>query len=1537
MKTLLKTFLLIAVIFAPAAYAAAGDITTVLSGLSGPGQGLKNVGVVFRPDDRRISAQASVKSAAKTGFRFSWYSPDGRLYQTTIKLAFPTRGSQTVSASDSMDGPFAPGWWKVEITSGDTVGSIKFLVTDSEAAHVAAYGDRAAKIGVLEGISSDLPDHEDIIRLAASDKDPDVRAQAVMAAVGTGVVYGAEMVRSAATDGSEVVRAAAARTAYILPDPERDDMLAKLSDDTSTFVRQNTAKALGAAGTQNSARELGKLIADRDWLVRDAAFAALSAMESDAAVEALSKGLLSEDTAFRGKVLAVLIGKSGRYKTQALTAALKDTDKKIRLAALNALVKGGGEWPVDKALPMIDDPDETVAQTAFDVMSGAGLDGALDAGLVSRYAALRSRALGLCIKRGGPKLPGRLDTALKDAEPAIRRRAVDVLGGLGAAGVGGLVHALDDAEEDIRISAVSALAEIKAPAAEDAMTRSLKDGSAKVRRQAVVYFASIGGDVKYGVLEGVANDPSKSVRGEGLAALLADKDPRSSRALGAYYATGSAKDRRDIIEALSVRNDGFAHEALKEALKDGDSGIRLLAVKALGNLGYAPDVAGLALDDDKDVRVAALRALKSGHDTGDVAAIKTSLKYPDPGVRYAALEALADIPGAEAGRAISSALKDPAADVRDLAVRLVLAREDDGVLEGLIELLDAPGPKVVEGAVHSLVRLPVGAVDDRLVRAVKDGSKPVRKLALDVLVKRGSALLSDAVVLAVSSRDAKLRKAGLAATISLDDTGRRRAYLEAALSSDTDTRLAGVKGLTGVKGDGVEKALVDALSDTDSRIREAAVKVLAGSWLDSLMPRLAVLVADPDYKVARAAFDIGVKAGGQFDKTGMLTAAALGPHDDIAREAVDLMIENPGSGMLAVFKKYFEKGYKRTEILAAAGSVTGDDVTDFIGEVYGRTGSDDQMRSAAVKCLDGRGEAALPFLSEAIADSSRDIRLEAVRVVSRAGGAQGADEILARALRDRDKTVRSAALDALIANYGPGAARLMMPAMDDPLLAGRALESLSSSGDAEAAYSILEAGPGLAPDLKAAASNALMGMDKNAVKSAIDEHFKDNTADAALLGFAAYSVTDGGLLSMMVERLGPDDTQRLRAVLNPLITRRRPDDAGPLIDGLKSVDARLRDDILNALAGLEHGASVGALSQAMERYPGLGRDIVAVSSRTGLAADIAVVSLKSADVGIREAAADALYGLPCEKTGTILLTALKDTETAVRLAAARAAKASGCLDALLYSSKDASPEIRKAAAEGLGAHTERSSADALGRLALDPDTGVGKTALDSLVRLGETVPDDVWAGLATNARDRDMRLESLRVLVRRANPNNAPLFADALADDDKDISGAGLDGLVALGAHSLAYVYPMLDKPDTRSKALDVIETTADASSEMPLVNLLPVLEGQDLVKAVEALGMIGTEASLKPLSGAYARGDMHVKNAVLRALPGLRLKGDEPVLVDLLTRAINEPEEPLRFYAARAAGVLGVTGMKDTIKDALSKEKSSLVSSEMKKAIGML
>jgi len=1537
MKTFLKTFLLIAFLLASPFYAAAGDMETVLSSLPTPGSGPPLTGTVFRPDAKRISAAVVVVSAAKTKLRFSWYAPGGALSSSTVKISFPAPDSNTINASDSIEGPFAAGWWRLEVNAGDNAVSKEFLVTDSEATMVAAYGDRTAKLGVLENTGTGLPGYSDIIRLAWSDKDPDVRAGAVLAAARTGVDYAEAIIKSAASDGSEVVRSAAAQTAYALPDADREELLTRLAGDSSVYVRQNTAKALGDAGATYAAGELGRLIADRDWMVRDAALDSLAGLKGDAAVEALSEGLSVKDTAFREKVLREVLKKSGRSKVSVLTGALADPDPGLRLLAFKGLVEEGAGWPAEKALPLIDDPEEDVAASAFDMLAGTYPDATLDAGLVSRHVALRSRALECAIGEGGPLLAGRLETAVKDGDPGLRRRAVGELAGLGDAGAKGLVEALGDAEPGIRIKAAAALAELKPPEAENAMVKSLNDEDAEVRRLAVKYFANVGGPAKYGVFEGAATDKSRSVRNEGLAALLADDDMRSSRSLGVYYVTGNTKDRHSVIEELSKRGDSFALETLRSALDDSDTGIRLMAVKALGDSGDVSDISRLALDPDKDVRLAALRVLKSVHDPGNVPVLEQSLRYPDPGVRYAALEALSGIPGAEAGRAVSSMMYDPSAEVREFAVRLVLAREDAGVRDGLVGLLGDPRPDVRAAASGSLVKLTDAGVDETLVGVVRDGSKPARLQAFGILRKRGSALFPDAVVMAISDRDAGLRKAGLAAVPSLDEVGQRRAYIAASSSPDTDTRLAGVEGLSGVEGDGVAGALAGALSDSDSRIRKAAVIALARSRPDYLYPRLEALVTDPDYSVARAAFDAGLKSGRPPEINGMLVSAALGPHDDMAREALDRMLTRPGPDMLPVFEKYYEKGYRRRDILYAAASIPGDDATEFIGGIYRQADTDRRMKFAAVRSLGGRGQAALPYLVDALGDSSRDIRLEAVRSISGLGGGQGAREALAQALTDQDETVRSASLDALVAGYGPGSARLILPALEDSKLAGRALKAISSPGDAEAAYYLLKAGPTLGPDLRASASGYLGDMDVKSVKSGIEEHFEDNTAGAALLGFAAESITDAGLLGTVAERVPATDTQRLRALMAPLMKRREPKYAWPLLEGLKSIDSRLRGDILLALAGLEHDTAVDAMKHAMERYPGLGSAIVDVSSRRGLAADIVGISLKSESAETRLQAVEALYGQPCIKAEPALLAALKDAELAVRLAAARVAQGSGCVAALLSCAMDSSPEVRAAAAYGLGGHNEQASVETLAKLAMDADADVRKPAMDSLLGLGGAVPAGVWTGLAASSQDKVVRLTAIGALAANPDDNYAPVFVKALEDGDNDISAAGRDGLAALGAGSLGSVHPLLDNPRTRDKALEVIGMVDDPSSEIPVAATLPGLEGTSLNKAVEVLGRLGGAASLEPLSRVYSRGDPRVKISVLRAVSGLKLSGGEPALVGLLKRALEEPDDQLRFYAARAAGELRVSGLKDVLKDALAKEKSRLVSGEMEKAVGML
>ncbi|MEV6006581.1 fumarate reductase/succinate dehydrogenase flavoprotein subunit [Streptomyces sp. NPDC051976] len=286
----------------------------------------------------------------------------------------------------------------------------------------------------------------------------------------------------------------------------------------------------------------------------------------------------------------------------------------------------------------------------------------------ARVAAVRPAAAG----PGSPRIlellelaerePGLADLApyLVDADPAVRRAAVDVL------------------------------TETVPPGTGPALAAALADEDGAVREAAGA-----------GLRELVEVLPPDAELAAPLVAALELANP------------GARADAAGVLRVLRLGGG----ELFTAALADADPRVRIEAVRALVPLGAVRALEAAAGDGSREVRVALAKGLAAT--PGALPLLTRLTADPDPLVRGAALESLA-----EAGcppplaRAAAAALADPAWQVRRGAATALGAAEPAAAVPALLPAARDPHPDVRRAAVQSLAR----HTADADVRTVLEGA-----------------------------------------------------------------------------------------------------------------------------------------------------------------------------------------------------------------------------------------------------------------------------------------------------------------------------------------------------------------------------------------------------------------------------------------------------------------------------------------------------------------------------------------------------------------------------------------------------------------------------------------------------------------------------------------------------------------------------------------------------------------------------------------------------------------------------------------------
>ncbi len=548
------------------------------------------------------------------------------------------------------------------------------------------------------------------------------------------------------------------------------------------------------------------------------------------AVPFLRKALRGPNRQARASAALLLaeVGDDAEEIVPELLALLQDKTPAVRLAALDALGRiGKGRNRADQLgalLPLVADEDERVRQAALSALDRLGPPTGKDRDLL--HGLLGQPTPAKCVPLAGPgrvrlfatleelgleqpALVPLLVGALKDADKAVRRRAVEGLGKVGpgarAQGYAGLLGALKDKDEDVVRAATRALPQVGEPTDEDATALAgiVGDGtlSPTARAYAAIALRRVGRDEKervFGPLmkalgsdrAGVRREAAKTLRDLGppgvanlpdLSRALATR--RSPAELRLYAAWAVGELGRDAVESgpalvAALRDGGrdlrraavvalarvkpknrATAEALTQALDDDDQDLRLLAVTALTQLHpYDAAFDGLlkALQDEDGevVRTASTGLERVGTPPKEsVSLLAAALKGPQLHVRVYAAHALAKLgaDGAEAVPALAEALEDkhPAVALRCAAALKALGPKAAGAAPALVKAMGPKKPsalRVEAAAALVAANKEMEKAVTTLLLAFKNASDDFRPAAAAALGEIGPASSEDAAI-----------------------------------------------------------------------------------------------------------------------------------------------------------------------------------------------------------------------------------------------------------------------------------------------------------------------------------------------------------------------------------------------------------------------------------------------------------------------------------------------------------------------------------------------------------------------------------------------------------------------------------------------------------------------------------------------------------------------------------------------------------------------------------------------------------------------
>lgn len=349
-------------------------------------------------------------------------------------------------------------------------------------------------------------------------------------------------------------------------------------------------------------------------------------------------------------------------------------------------------------------------------------------------------------------------------------------------------RALDSLNDNERSAAIASLGQMNHPAAIEVLAGAVKHPIREVRISAAVVLARLKDPRAVpGLLEGIRTAQQGNVRmlselgrpavGKLVEALLdADEDPLV---------------RCNAAWALGEIGDSAAQPALREALRDQDSGVSAAAAEALTDFRDPADLPLIleSLHDEKGrLREGAVKVFKKlGGDAG-VAGLIEALQDEDREVRNSAAWALKEVGNAAAVPALLKALQDAYDQTRAAAAEALQNIGDPAAVPGLLGVLHDESNIVYNRAFEALGKIGGAAALTGLLETLRDEDAYIRGRAAEALGNIRDSTASTALLSALRDEEVFVRQRAAEALGQIGDANAIPGLLEALDGESADVR-----------------------------------------------------------------------------------------------------------------------------------------------------------------------------------------------------------------------------------------------------------------------------------------------------------------------------------------------------------------------------------------------------------------------------------------------------------------------------------------------------------------------------------------------------------------------------------------------------------------------------------------------------------------------------------------------------------------------------------------------------------------------------
>lgn len=591
-------------------------------------------------------------------------------------------------------------------------------------------------------------------------------------------------------------------------------------------------------------------------------------------------------------------------------------------------------------------------------------------------------------------------------------------------------------DEEIRRSAVAALAGEPLSETRSLLLEAMGDRSWRVRKEAVEVFLatpSSGGDAEelFGLLRSPDNAGLRNSAVEALVRLGMKAIP----VVGSHAGDADCDVRKFVVDILGGIGDVSSLPLLIKSLDDEDPNVRAAAAENLGRIGHASSLQPLldALSrPDLALRHTVLDALaRTG---GPVPAAAVACYLGEGLLKKAVYRCLGAAGGTDAAPYLVNGLEETAGSVREAALQAVAEFRERN-----------PGP----GAREEMDRLLAGragsSVVDGLLAFGTSTDPSVRRSLIRILGAVGDPRAAGYVLRACGNDG--LFPDCLAALRNMEaDSG---TILEAEFSAADATEKANILRICGEMGARCAVSLiVKGMASASPQVREAAVRTAGRSGDTALVPEVAALLKDLDQDVRTSSLDSLARLSrvAPSEVAGIVAGLSSSPEPETRRNAAYLCGVLRDGERLALLMKDEDALVRRTAVQGMS-QLEGEDAVHHL--ILSLTDEIPEVRIAAASALgETGGDDALQPLRLAARDEDSWVRCAALRSLGRIGGRQALDAI-EESLDEADGLVSLAALDALARIEGERALELIRRATSsrDDEVVKTAISILAERGD----------------------------------------------------------------------------------------------------------------------------------------------------------------------------------------------------------------------------------------------------------------------------------------------------------------------------------------------------------------------------------------------------------------------------------------------------------------------------------------------------------